>query len=422
MKFRINAEELSKAVKPAVDIALKNTIKDFDFEGVITLEAHPSTLHIKAYGGTASIIVKVPKKLGYVFEERGAIAVDALELRDSLKSFGPSDDLIVSAEGSKLRLSQQSAHQVFHELSATCKPIRCPRTGRSFAEKIQVDRHIFVNGLKKIAYAMAREEKMFTYMCTLFESWKNKVRFTAGSGGRFALAEIEGDGKSIASGETQMIFPKANIPNIMRILKNESSDNIKIKSVESNPDKKVQEQIVITSGNVILALYGLENFTKYPDVNSIISHDYSYKFSTSVEDWKYVTEAISATYHAHNELVHNTRIEADISNGWINVTPRTAMTVNRRIPFEPGTCTVNPSKKKSHKPWFKCNSSYLLEMVKKGYKDGNVSVKFECQSKLDNIPANKPRQMKPILMEYPERTNKDGTREKYTIFFTVSTK
>lgn len=90
--------------------------------------------------------------------------------------------------------------------------------------------------------------------------------------------------------------------------------------------------------------------------------------------------------------------------------------------FEPGTYVIDSSKKKGYKPWFCCNSYYLIEMVKKGYKNGTVIINFECQSKLDQIPDDKPKQMEPILIKYPERTNRDGTREKYFVLFVVSTK
>lgn len=75
MKFIINTEQFSAFLRPAADIALKNNVKEFKFAGTITLEAHPNALHIKGYGGTASIIVKVRRAKGYIPEEYGAATV-----------------------------------------------------------------------------------------------------------------------------------------------------------------------------------------------------------------------------------------------------------------------------------------------------------------------------------------------------------
>jgi hypothetical protein len=98
------------------------------------------------------------------------------------------------------------------------------------------------------------------------------------------------------------------------------------------------------------------------------------------------------------------------------------MKISRKVGFEFGAYEADYSKGKNHKPWFRCNSEYLIETIQKGYKDGVVIINFDDQAKLDDIPKDKPKQMKPVVITYPIKTNKDGTREKYFVFFTVSTR
>jgi len=427
MKFRINVAKLMQLVKPAVDIALKNIKKSdinelFYCAGMLTIEASTDDLCVKAYGGTASIIVRVDKTDGYIPDVNGIVTVRASEVMECLKSFQPTDKLIVSTDDEQLTISLESDPEIFVGLPTLPNNIECPIIPKKSVKKCLVDRAYFVKGLQKIAYAVAVEEKMFTYMCILFESWKNKMRFSAGTGGRFACLTIDGDSHKISDKEASILLPKTNISNVIRTFKDSNQPSIRVRTIEQNSSRRIPEQVVLESGNITLALYGSESFTKYPDLTAFIDHNYSYSISTRMSDWKSAIEAIKASRRSHKSNIHNTDVIADLIQGNFLIRPRTEMKISRKVGFEFGAYEANYSKDKNHKPWFRTNSNHLIEMVQKGYKDGTMIVNFDDQAKLAEIPEGEPKQMKPVVITYPTKTNKDGTREKYSVFFTVSTK
>ena len=427
MKFRIITEQFIKFIQPALDIALKNIKKEesrkyFYYAKSITLKATADTLQIIAYGGTASIIVTVNKDDGYIPDVTGVTTIRALELQSALNAFALSDNLFVTAEDYHMMIAIDSDRQIFISLPTSPDHIRLPNIPKKFGQEATVDREYFANGLDKIKYAPAIENKMYTYMCVLFETSKNNIRFSAGSGGRFAAIEYESNSKKISSTDMKIIFPKTNIPNIIRIFKKVTYPTITIKPVDVVSKKLIPEQIILEAGNIVLCIYDVEKFTKYPDLFKVINLDYSYKISTRLKDWKYVGEAITASRHYYKEKIHNVKVTANLLHGYFDIHAKTEMQMNRRIDFDLGTYAIDTSKGRDHKPWFCCNADWLIEMVKDSDKDKTVIFNFECQSKLDNIPDDKPKQMEPILLKFPEKTDKDGVKEKNFVFFTVSSK
>ena len=216
MKFRIITEQFIKFIQPALDIALKNIKKEesrkyFYYAKSITLKATADTLQIIAYGGTASIIVTVNKDDGYIPDVTGVTTIRALELQSALNAFALSDNLFVTAEEYQMKIALESDRQVFIPLPVSHEQLKIPNKPKKFGQKTVVDREYFVKGLDTIKYAPAIKENMFCYMCVLFESSKNKIRFSAGTGGRFAVTEYESDSRKISSADMRIILPKTNI-------------------------------------------------------------------------------------------------------------------------------------------------------------------------------------------------------------------
>ena len=427
MKFRINAEQFNRAVAPAADVALKNVVKDYEngefcHAHKLTIEASSTALHIRAYGGSASITVKVCDTEGHVCEESGVITVEAKELVDALKSFSPTANLYVHGDDYQLNISLESDNNVFVELPTIDITIKCPRLPKTFEQEATVDRACFVRGMKKVAYAMAVEEKMSTYMCILFECWTNRMRFSAGSGGHFATCEIADCQPIIAIEDVKILFPKQNISNVTRVFNNAGGSTMQVKTAEADSRFGVREQLVLESDSIILALYGTEAYTKYPDLDKVLNHEYSYQISTRAEDWGQVGKAIRTTRPGHDSRIHNTRITANLLHGYFTIQTKTKKQCKKTVDFELGRVVADASKDKAHQPWFCCKSDYIEEIARKGYKGGMMTINFDDQSLLDEIPEDKPKQMRPVLITYPGRTNIDGATEKYAVFFTVSTK
>jgi hypothetical protein len=427
MNFEINTVTLLKGIKSASDIALKNVFK-YDFKEVfkdaemLTMVASSDNLTIKAYGGTASIFVTLNEEHGYIPSKIDTVTVNAAEMMTGLKSFTPAGKLLVSSNGEKLKVSLKSDQEIFMEIPTVSCIINCPIVPKDFQKKCIVDRHYFIKGVTSVAYAMAKEDKMITYQCILFQVDRSGMWLIAGSGGRFAGKNINIPNSKIANKETRIIIPKSNIGNLTRIFKDSDDPNMIIRTVESNASERVCEQIVLENDNITLALYGTENFGKYPDLIAAVNYDYPYSILTRMNDWKKVAEAITATRQSHISNIHNTDVIADLTRGYFEIQPRTKMKINRKVAFELGAYVVANVEDKNHKPWFRCNSNYLEEITKRGDKKGIAVINFEDQTLLDEIPNDQPKIMKPVLVRYPKKTNKDGSTEKDFIFFSVSVK
>jgi hypothetical protein len=427
MKFRINTNQFVKAVAPAADVALKNVFKDknnsmFFYAYILTIEASSTVLNIRAFGGLTSIAVKVHDTEGYVCEESGAVTVKAKDLADALKAFSPTANLSVCGDDYQLAISLESDPKVLVELTTIDKTIKCPRLPKTFIQEATVDRAIFLRGIKKVAWAMTNEPKMLAYMCTLFECWTSRMRFYAGSGGRFVRFDIIDCQATIAGKNVRTLFPKQNIGNMIRAFDSSTSSTVKIRIAKQNSILRVHEQIVIENDNIVMGLYGTEVFTKYPNLDNKLNYDYAYKISTRSKDWIDVARAIHATRPGHDSSIHNTRITADIMHGRFNIRTKTKKRLKRKVDFVLGGIVADTSRDKAYQPWFVCNSDYIEDIAHKGYKNGIVTINFDDQAKLDHVPKDKPKQMKPVLITYPERANKDGTTEKYAVLFMISTK
>ena len=429
MKFKISAKQFVKYITPAAEIALKN-VKKLEIDGRktdsrnanrISIDATPEELIINAHGGSAIIEIKLKRCDGYVFVEEGGITVRAKELVPVLKSFRQFDDLFISVEEWHLKVALESDKDNCILVPGLSELLPHPAIPKKYKQQVIVDKTYFVEGLEKVAYAQAFEKKMYSYMCVLFESSDNKIRFSAGSGGRFAVVEYDSDTKKITSNEMKVIFPKPRVSNIINIFKKTACSTIKITAYDSKGS--IPDQIVFETDNIVVSIYDLESFTKYPDLSKIINYNRSYQISTRLKDWEYIAKAITASKPKYKENIHNIKATADFLNEHFDIETDSDLRINKRVYFAQETYVTDPNKEKNYKPWFCANSLYLEEITNKSWKKNEVVIfNFNCQSKLDLIPDDKSKQMEPILLKFPEKTNKDGVREKAFVLFTVSSK
>ena len=428
MKFEIKTEVFAKAVRAVTVIATKNVKKcgerhePFHLARLISLEATSQSLCLKAYGGTASIAYTITTSDSYVPTDSGCVIVLALELQSALKSSHLEEELLVRIDNDQLKIAPKFDEDDFISVPIIGKKIiPYPNSSKKNDQITIVNREYFVKGLQSIKFAPAYEDKLFSYKCVLFDSWNNSFRFSSGTGGRFVIDEFEG--KKTSTNETKMIIPSINVANIIDVFKHSDQQAIKIRSVGVDHSKKIPEQIVMETDNISLAIYDLEYFTKYPNLNPIINYAYPYQISIRAKDWKYVMEAIAASRHSSGDSLHNTRITADLLHGYFDLKTNTEMRMNKKIAFEPGVFVIDPKKDKSYKPWFCCNSEYLQEISKVAGKEDVIIVNFKDQSEIEGLDDKQVQKaMKPTLIKFPEKIYKDGVSEKFFMFFSVSTK
>jgi len=425
MKFTIQAERFRKAVEPAADIATKNIVRDgpnfeFRYADLVTIEATEATLSITAFGGTASIISRLVAADGYHPQQPGNATVSANEIYTSLGSFCPLDNLLITMDGDYMQITLLSDPEVYIRFLTSKDSVQCPKLPATFVQSTQVDQEYFVRGLQKVAFAMAFENKMYQYMCVLFESWPHRIRFSAGSGARFAVAEYEKTQGKIASHTTRLIIPKVHISNLMHIFKYFGTSKFTIGLADKRPRKHIVEQLVLTNANITVAVYNLEFLKTYPNMNWVLDYPYPYRICTRIAEWKKAMQAVGSTYHRHPQAIHDTQITANLVEGYFVIQPQSPLQLNTKVHFALGPSIIPVEINRDHKPWFRCNSEYLMEWVKKGDKNDIVVVNMEDQTHFERISKDCRKQRRPILIKYPNKIG-NGICEKFYIFFTVST-
>jgi hypothetical protein len=435
MIFEVNREEFIRAIMPSIEVASKNTLKDFKYENLLTIKAEQSPVVILSYGGTLSLIASLSDSnfadLDYKCEEEGIATVYADDLSTFISSIPKSYKAIkISLDSNQLKIANASSDakgkkaKTTRSMATLSDIVRPPNISDTFDQDIEIDRETFVGGIDSVIFAPAYEEKLFSYMCMLFESKigsDQEVRFSAGSGGRFAIKSVRGKNIILNNSEARMIFPKNSLSSISKILSSSSQPTVCIRSVGVDQSKSIPEHIMIEFDGMVLCIFGLEHFTKYPDISKVLKHHYSNRIYSSLEDWKPINKAIEGTRHRWNDSIHNTEILIEEEDEVFRVTPQTP----NANPTFIGMVNVDDCTIKGEKIWFRCNSLYLQEMVTQGGGKGRIQLNFESQSVLEGITDDKKAQklMKPVLIKFPENVDSvKNTVDNFYMFFSISTK
>jgi hypothetical protein len=435
MIFEVNRDEFIRAIKPSVEVACKNTLKDFKYENLLTVKAEKDRIVLLSYGGTISLISPISGSnfgaIDYSCEEEGSATVYANDLLTFMLSTPRSYDTVkISLDSNQLKI-ESASKKVKGKKASTVRTmpivseiVRPPNLGSKFDQDIKIDREVFVGGIDSVIFAPAYEEKMFSYMCMLFESHIGKdqeVRFSAGTGGRFAIKSVKGKNIVGNKAEAKMIFPKNSLTSISKILSSAYKPSIVIKSVGVDAANNVPEHIMIEFDEMIMCIFGLEHFTKYPDLSSILDHKYSNRVYSSLEDWTYIDKTIEGTKHRWNDSIHNTEIIIEEADEVFKVTPQ----VPHSSPTFIGLVDVKDCILKGDKIWFRCNSDYIRELVSQGGGKGKIQFNFESQSLLETVKDDKKAQkiMKPVLVKFQENVDEaKNTVDNFYMFFSISTK
>ena len=432
MKFIVNSVEFERALRPVINIATKNTKKEFKYEFIFTLESFNDKITCVSYGGKASITSTISNdnfaSLNYSCEKEGNVTIDAEKMFLSLKSI-PNVDVEIEVSSGQLNISTLSGKKYVRSIAVYDEPVVAPNVATKFSKEIEINREIFINGMNRILFSPEFEEKMLNYMCMLFESFhgdEDIVRFSAGSGGRFAVKEIMGKNIIKNKQDVRMILPKDNLANIVKVLTDANCEKIKVKYAEADSSELIPEQIVFNFGEtscdeINMCIFGIDRFSKYPDLNKIIDYQYPNRIFSDLKDWDYAISGIDMTLKNYKENIHNTKVVLKTDKNIFMVNPLTKDVAESPVDIvDDEKCIISGD---DEDIWFTCNSIYLKEMVVHAGKMGKIQLNFESQSILENIPDDQPQQMKPILVKFDEKIDDaKSITENFYMFFTVSTK
>jgi len=417
MEFKINVSKFLSALAPVIDVATKNTVKDFESAFMVSVSAYNDEISLVSHGGNACIQKNLMNSkidsLNYECISEGEAVVEANKLMITLSSFPPNKDVTISINAQKAGDNNLGEMEVvcddteMQSLPVSKNNLSMPTLAKTFATELKTNREIFISGMQKVNFSVGIEEYRPKYLCQVFDASADGVRFIAGNGARFAINEITGKGIVSVDKKQRIIFPKNNISNIISSLKAASSETIILKEGEATKDNS--DQIIIEFDDTTLIILGIDvNIKKeYADVDRILSYNHPYQFKIDINEWIYPTKGARATYSEEikrDNLVHNAEIEVSTKKDKFIVKSDTNMKSKRTVKVE------TLSSGDDDKVLLRCNSLFLAEMVNQGYDSGSITMRFIDKDK-------------PIVVDYPELVDgiKDTT-EKYSIFFTTAKK
>lgn len=377
MKFKAKAKELISALKPIIEIATKGVVKDNGYENRITLNSNKSELVVAAFGGRLGCNSALSNitygSLDYECEGEGEVTVTATDLLKTLESFPNQDELVLTNSGRELIVARSEDEDEFQGLPLYDSPVEPPELVDSFDKELSIDCDAFIKGVENIQHAIGFEAHRELYLYWQVMVKKDYARFSAGTGGRFAIFELKngGFGLSNQKKKVDVLFPKDQTSAILSILKSLGAKTLKIKENTGSPS-----QIVFEADGFTFMLVGYNPNLTWPDVSKKLDETRACRLKTSVREWVYATKGLMATY---NEAIkkeydsHESDICPDVKNDCLVLTAKTGPRANRKVKIDDA---INVPSSGMDGLSFHCNTVYIAEVSTK-IKADKVEVQFD---------------------------------------------
>lgn len=415
MKFQVNAAEFARALRPCVEIATKNLLKDYDKgENRITLTVEDNEIQAHSCGGGASVISTINGsifgQLSYKCFDKGQVTIPAKAIIEALSVFS-TEEVNVELSSQQVVISPISDSEIVQPVPLFNEAVPLYKMAEEFETEVAINREVFIEGCKKVKFAIGFEEQRRNYMCLVFETDKNGVRFIAGSGGIFAINSMVGSGVE-GNSKTQIIFPHYNINEIITILSLLNVSEINIKYGKASEKVGNGDQIVIEAEGIKLSIYRIDTSIKYPNIDGVLTYHYPNVVYTKASDWERAVAGVSSVSSISTTELHNTEVITDTEKQCFRIETKGNLKAKHKVNIDDQESITT-----GDKPWFRCNSAYLKHMVDNAVKESYISLHFENQEKVKDVDER----VKPILVKYPEKPN-DAKKvvENFEMFFAVS--
>lgn len=438
MKFNVRVKEFIKGVEPALSVATKGTVHNYQMAGLVTVEAIKEGIFLYGCGGRMSIKNELSKKyedendLNFACVTPGRFTVKAVDIKATLASFAPTDIISVelrtdstakqddkSADASSEEESEEKDDGVAAQLAAGQEVVctlLADQTGEQFQtmpcfqehiampqyvidfmedkkklnDAFKIRRDLFVYASNKILFARGFEEGKESYMYWVIRAKQNSLRFVAGSGARFAILDVDGDDISNVKKEknVNLLIPNEQTQPILDIVSGSMSEMLNFICID--------KWMIIECGTFVAAISNYESDITWPDENTFLTRKNSMVFTTKISDWANVVRGIVATYDQDMKKQHDVHYATlDINLGKKELATKTdgMMKSSRKIPIK-GTKVIDDSASKDGKMLFTCVSKYIAEAIKHGSEDECVQIELE-------------NTRKPVIFRYHAPT--DGT-------------
>lgn len=404
MKFKVNAGKFASKLNPVHKIATKGAIKDFDLSFKITLDANPDEFCALAYGGHLATSVKISDindpEVDYDCETPGIATVNATDFINSLNSFPPETGVTICVDGSEVKIIKTSDNEEFQTCPMFDTNIEIPKKAKKYDKEINIVKGVLLEGINKILFGIGFEKHKPQYLNYVIEADKGHVRFITGTGGRFAVWDVEGKSCVSVNEKCRIFLPKEQTPVVMEIIaESDTDDNIIISQgiVDSKP------QILFQIGKIEVILVGIDIDVKYPDISQLMKEKKNIVVATKAEDWEYSTKGLKATFNEEVKKLHNTH-ESDLTlkldSNYVLLTSKTNMKSSRKVPI-----VDIREKGDSDSLRFHTTTNYISEIYASSDKEDDITLEF-VDSK------------QPAFARFPRKDNKAlGSHSNLTLFF-----
>lgn len=423
MKFTADAKVFLRAADPAIDVATKNTTKQYPFAEKVTIKAAKDSVTLYSHGGAAAMIAPISgakfDQIHYECLKEGTVTVPAASLAAAIASL-PSGDVSFQKDGGELKIFAEE--DCVRSLPVYDETVVPGGLGDSHANMVQINREVLLQGIKKVAFAMAVEEKMYQYHCVFIEFDKKGITFLAGSGGRFVIYQVMGGGDKVITFEQegQLYLSKQNISNVKNFLQNTSCEAVVLRHIEANPGKGVPEQVTVEADGQTMCIYNVGQFSSPPPYARILKNPYTNEMWTDLDSWKLAVKGSAMTKGLHDGI-HNTVVKLDRAKKKLMVESQTKHKSRTPISLDMSECTFS----EDGTPYFKANTLYFEDMVACVEGNPRIFICFESQERIEGVTdeAELKELMVPVLVSYPENPNAlMDTVESLYMFFVLSTK
>jgi DNA polymerase III sliding clamp (beta) subunit (PCNA family) len=411
MKFSVKNSDVTRGLSAALSCSNTGVKREYPDAGRITIEATSDGLRSFSHNGNVALMNTQSGGESYKFETAGSLTVKTDDFVNSINSYAADETLTFSLENNELIIRPSDVEQL-QSIPIEVRQIVMPDLSKKFDKEISIKRDIFAACMSKVTFSMGVEKYHPEFLYWVMRIGGGKIRSVGGDGALIAVYELEGD--SICEGKKviDVAIHKDHNPIIDKIIPLCGDDSILFKEYSrSNDDDPLMNQTIISAGNISMMLIGHNPQIKWPDENRFLSKERNYRFTLRTKELAIAVKGNYATFNQDvrkTSEVHSVAISFDLKKKTVSLTASGTMRSLRKA-------TLVDCSGPSDKVEFKCVSRYLNETINNADADGYVQIEL-------------PGPLGPAYIRYfadekitndsvLARSNNDGTKEQYTVFF-----
>jgi DNA polymerase III sliding clamp (beta) subunit (PCNA family) len=362
MLFKAKLSAIFSHIHNISDISIKCINKNYENFGKIKLLVKKDSVSFFSNNGRVALKISIDLTTlddinSIKIINEGEITLMSHDLIKVFNSFTPNQELIFELKGNDFYVIKADDIEEFQVIQTLNDNLTYPTLSSSFIKSAELERMIFCNGIKKVLFAAGFEESKKELTYWVLRIAEDKLRFLAGSGGRFAAYDLEGKDLIKSNPNTfNFLFPKDYTDMFVRILDKLEDKNCLIK--QSDP-KSSSFQMTISCGNYEFILSNMIPNLKWPDENVIFKLDYPYKIVSKLENWDLAIKGVLATFKDSDKKdgkPHIVNVGFDFNKKYMKLDVSGSMKSNRKI-------DILDYQKPDDLFTFKCCSLFLSEIA-----------------------------------------------------------